>query len=181
MRFFNTLQEMIASQDYKGPIEHIIVKDEGFVGYKRNLACERASGEIIIHFDSDDWYGPDWVSKSVMHLLLSNADVGGLSSFYFYNETDDLAWRYAFPNSGWVAGATMCYRRSFWQRHKFHNLQIGEDNQFCQGAIVQPHNHMENFVARIHTENTSSKDVNGEFYSASVLPHMPFLKRVLDK
>ena len=29
------------------------------IGAKRNIACEAARGEIIAHWDDDDWYAPN--------------------------------------------------------------------------------------------------------------------------
>ena len=34
------------------------------IGAKRNLACEQARGEIIAHWDDDDWYAPDRLALS---------------------------------------------------------------------------------------------------------------------
>ena len=38
------------------------------VGVKRNLACEHAEGELIAHFDDDDWYAPNRLSIQVAAL-----------------------------------------------------------------------------------------------------------------
>lgn len=35
------------------------------IGAKRNIACAAAHGEFILHWDDDDWYPPDRVSRQV--------------------------------------------------------------------------------------------------------------------
>jgi hypothetical protein len=120
--------------------------------------------------DSDDWYGIQWVSRSVDFLLASGADVVGLSSLLFYDDAEELAWKYGYPKRGWVAGATMCYRKSFWEHHNFPNLQIGEDNEFCKNAKVEPHSFIGGFLARIHPGNTSRKTVSSNLFTPIVLP-----------
>src|SRR5450755_929336 len=31
------------------------------IGVKRNVLCDAAQGEIIVHFDDDDFYGPHYI------------------------------------------------------------------------------------------------------------------------
>ena len=47
------------------------------LGAKRNLACREARGELIAHWDDDDWMAPDRLSVQVNALLNSNAQVTG--------------------------------------------------------------------------------------------------------
>src|ERR1041384_2498726 len=44
------------------------------IGVKRNFACEAARGEIILHWDDDDWYAPHRIRLQVEALCASNAD-----------------------------------------------------------------------------------------------------------
>lgn len=158
-RFLPALLEMIDIQDYN-QIEHILVWDEGNVGYKRNLGCERANGEIIIHFDSDDQYSSEWISRSVEFLISSKADITGLSSAYFLRPPDELRkYEWNGVKRKYVCGATMCYHKSFWKEHPFRELVKGEDTQFCNTGNVIAHNYIDGFMAIIHESNTSSHDV----------------------
>ncbi len=34
---------------------YIYLTEKQMIGTKRNLACEATSGEVICHFDDDDW------------------------------------------------------------------------------------------------------------------------------
>lgn len=161
--FMPRLLEMVAAQDYPN-VEHIIIDDESLrIGAKRNLGCGRANGDIILHFDSDDCYAPDWVSRSVA--ALGDADITGLASLYFHQPQTGDTWLYAYgtdESRPFVAGATMCYRKAFWERNNFHDRQVGEDNKFLWSApaIVRPHNYINGFLSILHADNTSPKNLN---------------------
>jgi glycosyltransferase involved in cell wall biosynthesis len=132
------------------------------IGAKRNLACEAAHGEIILHWDDDDWYAPWRVRYQVQSLLHNNFDLCGLDRAYFVNAEAQEAWEYVYPKSTlpWVCGATLCYRKSFWQNHHFAEVNRGEDTRFvfsAHGVRVGILDDNRLFVARIHAGNTSTK------------------------
>ncbi len=54
------------------------------IGAKRNYACAQAKGNIILHWDDDDWYAPDWISKQVAALENTPAGICGLSALHFF-------------------------------------------------------------------------------------------------
>jgi glycosyltransferase involved in cell wall biosynthesis len=135
------------------------------VGAKRNLACEQARGEIIAHWDDDDWYAPWRLSYQLRELTESGADLNGLDRVLFRDEARRRAWEYVHPRGAmpWVHGATMCYRKSVWQRSPFPEINVGEDTRFVanlRGAriLALPENGM--FVGVIHSANTSPKHIN---------------------
>lgn len=48
-------------------------------------------------------------------------------------------YRYAGAGPKWLAGSTLGYRKSLWTRHKFPEIQIGEDSRFVRaGAVLNP-------------------------------------------
>jgi O-antigen biosynthesis protein len=139
------------------------------VGAKRNLACETAGGDFIVHWDDDDWY-PTWrVSAQVKALAESGADICGTSQLLYYEAASGRAWRYVYGGgrSPWVAGNTLAYRRSFWERHRFPDVRVGEDTRFVWGAtsarvcdLVEP----SLCVATVHAANTSPKTTDGCYW-----------------
>jgi glycosyltransferase involved in cell wall biosynthesis len=58
------------------------------VGEKRNWLARHATGEILVHFDDDDHYGPDYVER--MLAALGDADLVKLSGFYLYSLTHQV-------------------------------------------------------------------------------------------
>lgn len=159
--FMPRLKEMIQVQTYPY-IEHIIDDGAGTVGEKRNRLCERAKGSIIVHMDSDDLYSPIWVAKCVHALLSSGADIVGLSVANF-QELDTLQmYRYTYPDSESIHGATMCYYKEHAIMYPFPKIMEGEDNIFCKRKRLYCHGYIDGFTATIHSGNTSKKNVNGE-------------------
>lgn len=131
------------------------------LGDKRNHACKLAKGEIILHWDDDDWYAPDWISRQVATLESQQADICGLNTLYFFNPALGQAWKYVYSYNKhpWVAGATLAYRKSVWEQQPFRSVDVGEDNQFVwyTKARTVAHEHTEGFVSILHGNNTSPK------------------------
>jgi glycosyltransferase involved in cell wall biosynthesis len=173
--------ELLILDDGTDPIGDCIPDDERIryvrlqqklnIGAKRNLACEQARGEFIVHWDDDDWY-PSWrVSAQLRPLLDSGYDLSGSSRVSYYDPVTEEAWeyRYAAPGASWVAGNTLTYRRRFWQRNKFPNVQVGEDSRFVWSAAGRGIYDLSDpmiCVAMVHSGNTSRKDTNAVYWHA---------------
>jgi glycosyltransferase involved in cell wall biosynthesis/GT2 family glycosyltransferase len=149
---------------------HYVRCDAGLsLGAKRNLACSRARGDVIVHWDDDDWY-PSWrIGVQVRALLASRADVCGTSRILYYQPATDRAWEYRYDvgDAPWVGGNTLAYRRQYWEKHPFPNLQVGEDAQFVWNsppAAVSDLRDPRLCVGMVHDGNTSRKDVTGPFW-----------------
>jgi glycosyltransferase involved in cell wall biosynthesis len=165
-------RELLILDDGTDPIEDLIPDDrriryfrqnhKSMVGAKRNHACEEARGEIIIHWDDDDWIA-DWrLSYQVKHLLREQADLCGLDRLLFCNPGSGQAWQYVYPRGSmpWVAGGTLCYTKAFWKRNPFPDLSVGEDTRFVWSKHPKKMLALQEYtfyVALIHPHNTSSK------------------------
>ena len=186
-RFVPTAIELFLRQDY--PERELLVLDDGDdpvadlipsdpriryrrlprpvqLGTKRNMLCELARGEIIAHWDDDDWSAPWRLSYQVEALLGSETDVCGLRELYFLDRDANRAWCYSYPPRGlrpWVAGGTMCYRKDFWVRHRFPEVGSGEDTRFLWSSHprVAALEDSGFYVAMIHSANTSRKRPRG--------------------
>ena len=135
----------------------------GTIGIKRNLACEKANGDIILHWDDDDWYAQDWISRHVNAHLTTGADITGLNIVALYSPMLDKQYMYedSDEDKPWVHGATMGYKRSYWEAHKFIDLQVGEDIDFVwnSNGKVFAIGYTDGFVGILHAHNTSIKPV----------------------
>jgi glycosyltransferase involved in cell wall biosynthesis len=139
------------------------------LGAKRNLACGEASGEVVVHWDDDDWSAPHRLRTQVEALLGfsgQGADLCGLSRPLFYDPRQDRAWQYVYPAGGrpWLYGATLAYRRAHWERHPFPELAVGEDNKFVWASAAARIAALPDVgfqVSLIHSCNTSPKKTSG--------------------
>ncbi|MNQ93364.1 GalNAc(5)-diNAcBac-PP-undecaprenol beta-1,3-glucosyltransferase [compost metagenome] len=163
--------ELVIIDDGKESIEHLLPKSRrisyfytdpiGTIGKKRNYACERAKGEIIMHWDDDDWYASDWISRQLQALESSKSDICGLNDITFFSPLMGKFWRYADlqQERPWLSGATMAYRKNFWEAHPFKDLQVGEDYDYIwnSGATLFAHDYTDGFIATLHSANTTLK------------------------
>ena len=132
------------------------------IGPKRNMACAFANGEIIVHFDSDDWSAPNRISDQVTRLVESGKAVSGYHSMLFWDGERNEAFQYQ-GTEDYSLGSGLCYRKEFWRKHSFvaEDQRRWEDNVFVQAArndgeivAVDAEKRM---VARIHSGNTCPK------------------------
>lgn len=152
--FNERITRIVNDQDYP-ELEHVLCFDDARIGAKRNTCCSAAKGELIVCFDSDDLYAPDYVSRCVA-ALQAGADITGLNAAWFYNPPK----LYDYDNSrarGYVIGSGMAFWRRVWERKPFRPINSGEDADFCTNAgKVIPHKYKDGFVAMLHGGNTAS-------------------------
>ncbi|HEY6805133.1 MAG TPA: glycosyltransferase [Pyrinomonadaceae bacterium] len=173
-------KELIIVDDGDDPVQDLVPQDERVryirllrkmkLGGKRNLACHEAKGELIVHWDDDDWYAPQRVSAQVKVMQEQDVDVCGSHDLLFYDIHKRLAWQYIYggDRKPWLAGATLCYRKDLWERNRFAHINIGEDACFMlteqpKRVAVMPENDL--LVAIIHDHNTSHKETDGSYWN----------------
>lgn len=149
------------------------------IATKRNRCCELAHGDVIAHWDSDDWSAPERLAVQVARLEQSGKAVTGLTNMLFHAEPDK-AYRYFNQNPLYVLGTSLCYQREFWQAHPFprSGKAWGEDNAFREMAEREkqldacPAGKL--MVATIHPDNTSQRSVSAWMTWRPVpLPEIP--------
>ena len=47
----------------------------------------------------------------------------------YFDPKAGRAWEYRYPHKhrAWVSGNSMCYRKAFWERNSFPDINVGED------------------------------------------------------
>jgi glycosyltransferase involved in cell wall biosynthesis/GT2 family glycosyltransferase len=154
-------------------LRHIRLDRRTSVGAKRNLGCEESRGAFIAHWDDDDWYAPDRLSRQLAALLAApGRSLCGVDDLLFWDAARGAAHRYAYPpgQRPWMAGSSMLYRREFWTRHRFQAVDTGEDALFAWAAEERELLHLRPpagrfLVAMIHPGNVSPKQVAGSCWS----------------
>lgn len=113
------------------------------IGSKRNLASALAIGEFICHWDDDDYYGPQRLSKQVAPLLANEADVSAMKMSLLYSAATHTLYRCAkeahaalFAQD--VRSGTLMYRARYWhQGLRYEDCSRGEDVAFLQDLLDQ--------------------------------------------
>ena len=183
-RFLKNALTYFRSQDYKN-IEWLILDDSPqaaeclddltdenifyqhmdrqiSIGEKRNILIERARGEIIIQFDDDDYYAPNYVSFMVSALNDLGADLINLRGWYLYDVRSDFFgyWdlmqkegphyrcdgegvaltmlgpdnNHDFENNQFGFGFSYAFKREVWEAVKFSTIDWNEDGEFSLKA-----------------------------------------------
>jgi glycosyl transferase family 2/tetratricopeptide repeat protein len=110
------------------------------IGVKRNMAISAAHGQIVVHWDDDDWYGERRIGHQVAPLLDGRAAVSGLKTGYmldlakfsFWACRDDLHARLFYAN---LHGGTIAYARDVWERlARFPDSSLAEDAAFLKAT-----------------------------------------------
>ncbi len=136
------------------------------IGAKRNLACREAAGEIIVHWDDDDWMAPWRLRYQVESLIGGGVDICGLDKILYFDPDSGRSWQYIYPEGSkpWVAGNTLCYTKAYWRDNPFPNINVGEDTRFVwrlRSNKLLPLQDTTLLVALIHPGNISPKRTAG--------------------
>lgn len=144
------------------PSIRLVEIEEGCrIGEKRNFGCGLADGEIIAHWDDDDYSAPERLADQVRRLEESGKSVTGYNAMRFTDGQNSWLYR---GTSSYAVGTSLCYRKSWWARHPFPLIQTGEDNKFVEAAQSQkdiasiPAGEL--MYATIHTGNTSPRHLS---------------------
>ena len=125
------------------------------IGTKRNVACDAAQGEVIVHFDDDDWSAPIRIKDQVNRLLQSGKQVTGYHTMLFWN--GQRAYRY-IGDQWYATGTSLCYFKAFWKRHPFPDIDRAEDNALVFEArdqhAIESVDAGKLIVGRVHGANT---------------------------
>ena len=140
----------------------IHVSEQRMIGNKRNFGCRRAEGEIVCHWDDDDWSAPARIEVQVAALEANpTKSVTGFHSMKF---TDGAGrwWKYS-GGMHYALGTSLCYRIAWQRAHQFPATQVGEDNHFVGEAwalgALQTDDAGELMHATIHAGNTSPRSI----------------------
>lgn len=146
------------------------------LGEKRNLACEHARGDIILHWDDDDWMASRRIELQVEALLGAGSELCGLDRLIFLDRRAAQAWEYLYRGQRpWVAGGTLCYTRETWRRNPFSHVSVGEDTRFVwkrgvgRMTVLQDNTF---YVTSIHGANTSPRRTRGPSWQPYPVDHV---------
>ena len=136
------------------------------LGAKLNLGCERSQGSIVAHWNDDDWYAPWRLDYQLQALYKHGTDLCGINELFYFDLFSRQAYRFAYPNDQpvWLAGSTMCYRKTLWSGNHFADIDVGEDGLFAWATPRERLTVLEDSrfaVFMIHNHNVCPKNTEG--------------------
>lgn len=107
-----------------------------------NLAASRATTDVIVKWDDDDWYGPEHIADLLLARAYSGADVVGTAQEFFYLEPLDVTVRRTdYGSEMWtdhVAGGTIMIDRGlFHEVGGFGPYPSGEDAHLLRAVVAR--------------------------------------------
>jgi glycosyltransferase involved in cell wall biosynthesis len=161
-------------------IRYARVHGEVTTGDMRNACVMQSSGQVICHFDSDDWSAPERVTDQVTRLGTFGV-VTGYHSMLFYDVRDGKCYQWHTPQvtMRYLLGTSLCYRRQWWDHHPFRSLTVGEDVRFVQQAMREAYKLVPTaaagqlMVARVHDHQTCRKSLSRTSYTPVAKSSLP--------
>ena len=144
-------KELIVVDDGRDPVGDLVegepdvryvrLPQRAAIGRKRNLACQQARGELIAHWDDDDWYAPERLRYQVDPILRGTADLTGLANAFVLEAARGVVWttsddlhRRMFV--GDVHGGTLVFRKAIWDAGvRYPEVDLAEDAGLLRRAI----------------------------------------------
>lgn len=108
------------------------------LGKKRNLAHEKASGDIIISMDDDDYYPPSRVSHAV-DMLRTNpkAMCAGSSEMHIYFKHIQQMYQFGPYGPNHATAATFAFRKELLKETRFEdNAAVAEETFFLKQYTI---------------------------------------------
>lgn len=144
-------KELIVVDDGDDPIQNLLpdksnlrylrLTERASIGRKRNLGCQHASGELIAHFDDDDWYAPGRLSYQADPILHGTADIAGLENAFTLDLSTKQFWAVSSTLHkrmfvGDVHGGTLMFRRSILNSGLYYpDTSLAEDAWLLRRAM----------------------------------------------
>jgi glycosyltransferase involved in cell wall biosynthesis len=177
-------RELIVVDDGDDPIGDLVSRqphiryfrlpDRLSIGAKRNFACQHARGEIIAHWDDDDWYARDRLRYQVAPILAGQADITGLENAFVLDVAGGRFWTthsglHQQMFVGDVHGGTLTFGRQLWSGGlRYPEVSLAEDAWLLVLALRHgwrllrlPNPGV--FIYMRHSRNTWSECVPGRF------------------
>lgn len=166
-------KQLIVVDDGERPVGDLLPDDDRIrfvrldrrtpLGAKRNIACEAATGELIAHFDDDDWMAPDRLRRQVEELYRSETDLCALAPLRYFRLATGESFVFRHPHrDSWVAPGTMVYRRRAWAERRIPELEVGEGEAFAarfDQSRIRCLDAPDLYVALLHPGNLTPVDV----------------------
>lgn len=164
-------------------VRYVRITDSETIGEKRNFGSSLAAGEIVLSWDDDDWSAPGRISDQVKRLQDTGAAVTGFHSMHF---TDGTTWWKFRGDRTTNLGTSLCYRKAWWNDHRFPPKHVGEDDFFIQEAVRSGKYVSEDangmIVASVHPGNTSPRSLSSSrWLKMPADPGLPGYRHVTER
>jgi len=128
-------------------------------GIKRQWLIDRSDGDILIHFDDDDYYFPTRISDAVFGLQRSPRLIAGHSTLYIWHMHSQKMTQSGPWGPNHACCGSFAYKKEYIRSHKFSDVNQGPEpgftNKFTEPMVQL--NHLKSMICIDHGKNTVKK------------------------
>lgn len=108
------------------------------LGYKRNFMHTKASGEIIVYMDDDDYYPPDRVLHAVQKLRSKpHIMMAGSSKLHIYFKEWNKIFQFGPYGPNHATAGTFAFKKELLKQTSFDdNAEVSEERQFLKNFSI---------------------------------------------
>jgi glycosyltransferase involved in cell wall biosynthesis len=124
-------------------IRYVRVPERMSIGAKRNLAVSIARGDLICHWDDDDFFGCHRLSRQVEPILKGKAECSGMRMSLLLRTADATLWGCTDQEHDRLFGhgvrcGTLLYPASYWREGLcYEDRNCGEDAHYRDGLLAR--------------------------------------------
>lgn len=146
---------------FKKPFKHLPI------GMKRNICCQYATGDFILHFDDDDYYPPSTIQKRLEYLFNKETECVGCCTIGCFNIEKYISVVIKPPEnllpSKRVAVGSLGYSKDFWRNRKFDNQDVNNEGEyFLKNRLFKDIDYRGVIIGLYHQLNNHTNIFNGE-------------------
>ena len=128
------IEDLVAHLPY---VKYFKYDEKMTLGKKRNLCNEKATGDIIVYMDDDDYYPAERVKHAVETLKNSKALCAGSSAMFIYYKHIDKMLQFGPYGPNHATAATFAFKRELLEKTKFdEESSVAEERKFLKDYTI---------------------------------------------
>lgn len=151
------IEDLVAHLPY---VKYFRYDEKMTLGKKRNLINSKATGDIIVYMDDDDYYPPDRVKHAVEKLKDSKALCAGSSAMFIYFKHISKMFLFGPYGPNHATAATFAFKKELLNVTKFdEESSVAEERKFLKDYTI-PFVQLESSKSILvfsHTQNSFDK------------------------
>ena len=131
------------------------------IGQKRNFLISKASSHYIAFMDTDDFYHPDYISKSIFNLIYHDKKVSGSADMILYDKKSNKTFVQSCIFLDMLNEATLVMTRDFGLTHFFSDSMSSEGLHFLNNSLqdIYETSIYDIMICLSHSSNTIDKNI----------------------
>jgi len=128
------IEDLVAHLPY---VKYFKYDEKMTIGKKRNISNEKATGDIIVYMDDDDYYPADRVKHAVDTLRSSKALCAGSSAMFIYFKHIHKMYQFGPYGPTHATAATFAFKRELLKQTRFdEDSSIAEERKFLKEYTI---------------------------------------------